>query len=68
MQFTRLTTAFVLQLAILINAIPITQEATPSIETRQNPGAIAACYEGVTAQVTACYSGCGISAVCYTSW
>lgn len=68
MQFTRLTAAYLLQLATLINAIPITQETNTSLETRQDPGAIAACYDGVTAQVTACYAGCGINAICYGSW
>lgn len=67
MQFTRLTASFLLQLATLINASPIGQEAIDSLETRQDP-AVAACYNGVTAQVNACYSGCGISAVCYASW
>lgn len=66
MQFTRLTAAFLLQLATLINASPIGQEAIDSLETRQDP--VAACYDGVTAQVNDCYSGCGISAICYASW
>lgn len=60
MQFTSFTAAFLLQLATLITASPI--------ENRQDPGAVAACYDGVTAQVTACYSGCGIDAICYSSW
>lgn len=68
MQFPQLTAAFLLQLVTLINASPILGEAVSAVETRQDLGAINACYQSVTVAANACYSGCAVNAGCYASW
>lgn len=71
MQFKQLTAAIILQLATLTNTSPVdpaAKEAVAIFQTRQDPGAINACYQGVTAQVNACYSACGVRAGCYVGW